>query len=536
MSLQAARGSLVFVAVPLLLLGAVATAMALYGTARYGTGISPDSLSYLSAAKNLLLGNGFKIYNQELYLSWPPLFPIILALTGSAGIDITYGARLINAVGFGSIVMLAGWLLLNTTRSKPLVFLALLSILFSSPLLSVSVMAWTETGYTVLSMAFFLVLLACLRSGSRVQLMLCAVVAALASLQRYVGITLVITGAAAVTFFSHGLSRRKRIIHLLSFSLVSITPLLLWLLRNYLISGTAAGFRYPAYYGLLKNISLTSGTLGVWLLPLFFSALLRHLVVIALAVLVIHTHLMPPISGAPQEHTIRQQWLSLITLYCIAYAVFVIAISSLKAFEPIGDRFLAPLYPLVMLLVFTAFDDWCQRPTRSRSKQQWITGITAGILSVWLIYPVSQTVSALSAWRKEGAGEDFFGRSYYGKRAWQESTLAAWLRTHPPGGTVYSNEPLALYTLTGIVARVSPLKHDAPEQFSSESPLAQESLLVWFNDQFEGQSRFMGKGDQVYPVSELRKFFDLEVLQSFADGVLYRFTINGNVGSEITLQ
>ena len=52
--------------------------------------------------------------------------------------------------------------------------------------------------------------------------------------------------------------------------------------------------------------------------------------------------------------------------------------------------------------------------------------------------------------------------------------------------------------------------------------MAPVTLLIWFEEQFEGKSRFLGTGDQCRPVSELREFFDLEELRSFTDGVLYR--------------
>ena len=524
-------------AAPLLLglLAMTAIALVLYGTGTYGVGISPDSVSYLSTAKNLLQGKGFVNYSEGYYLRWPPLFPLVLALAGLSGSDSTQGARLVNAASLGLIVFLSGQLLLKHIRSKLIAFLVTLSVLFSLPLLNASVMAWAEPLYILCSIISLRALSGCLKQDSLIPLLLCSAFASLACLQRYMGITLVITGIVSLSFFSRHPSRHTRITAIALFCLLSITPSLPWLVRNYLISGTFTGHMYPAYYGLLKNISLTGEVLGSWFLPALVPAPLRSLMtIIAITSLVIASRVLRS-RHKPHDHTKRYQALKPMLLYCGIYTAFLIMSCSLKAYGPIDDsRFLAPLYPFVMLLLFSMLDDVYHWIQAIFDRKRWVTIVMVGVLCAWLCYPIINSLSAIASWRVDGAGEEFYGKSYYGKRAWQESPLAAWVRTHPPGDAVYSNEPLALYALTGIAAQMSPLRNTSLAQLNNTWPVAQTSWLVWFNDRFEGKSRFFWKGNQAYPVSELRGFFDFEEVRSFPDGSIYGFKPSDTQGSELT--
>ena len=44
-------------------------------TSRYGAGLSPDSVGYISIARNLITGAGFTSYDGSPLIVQPPLFP-----------------------------------------------------------------------------------------------------------------------------------------------------------------------------------------------------------------------------------------------------------------------------------------------------------------------------------------------------------------------------------------------------------------------------------------------------------------------------
>ena len=53
---------------------------------RYGPALFPDSLSYLSAAQNLAAGEGLLTVRGFPFIDWPPLYPLLLAAAGWAGV------------------------------------------------------------------------------------------------------------------------------------------------------------------------------------------------------------------------------------------------------------------------------------------------------------------------------------------------------------------------------------------------------------------------------------------------------------------
>ena len=110
-------------------------------TTNYGIGISPDSISYISAAKSLLSGNGFVTYDGAPFTLFPPLFPGILALLGLAGIDILIGLRFLNSIIFGLIIFFSGRLFQANIQSRQLVILGTVTILVFPLILGVSVNA-----------------------------------------------------------------------------------------------------------------------------------------------------------------------------------------------------------------------------------------------------------------------------------------------------------------------------------------------------------------------------------------------------------
>jgi hypothetical protein len=56
----------------LLILSTLGVVLVLLCTSRYGVGILPDSVDYLAAAQNLVLGEGLRTYDGSPYVGRPP--------------------------------------------------------------------------------------------------------------------------------------------------------------------------------------------------------------------------------------------------------------------------------------------------------------------------------------------------------------------------------------------------------------------------------------------------------------------------------
>ena len=142
-----------------------------------------------------------------------------------------------------------------------------------------------------------------------------------------------------------------------------------------------------------------------------------------------------------------------------------------------------------------------------------------------MLYPLQRTVDTLSRWRDEGVGENFYGESYYGKKAWQESPLIRWLQHHPLSGEVYTNEPDALYMLTGVVAKFGPVRIDPLPSVEIGNKGGGEHFLVWFEDTLNGRKRFLHRRSWIDPLKSVAEKWLLEEVVAFPDGRVYQIGV-----------
>src|SRR6185436_14554193 len=98
----------------LMILGGIATA-------RYGAGVSSDSVKYMAVAQNILDGNGLYDHRGWPLLSWPPLYSIILAgLAWLTRMDVFILAWYLNILLLGVNLILSGVILQRVFVDKPL--------------------------------------------------------------------------------------------------------------------------------------------------------------------------------------------------------------------------------------------------------------------------------------------------------------------------------------------------------------------------------------------------------------------------------
>ena len=75
-----------------------------FATYPYRVGVSPDSVNYLSAAKNLVQGNGLVTnvirwnnrYESIPFIFWPPLYPVVIAGVHQLGLGLIDASWLLN--------------------------------------------------------------------------------------------------------------------------------------------------------------------------------------------------------------------------------------------------------------------------------------------------------------------------------------------------------------------------------------------------------------------------------------------------------
>jgi hypothetical protein len=252
----------------LFVLSAIALGLVLVATSKYGAGVSSDAARNLSTADSLLQGKGLVDMVGEPLILWPPLYPLVLAGLSLVTKWSTFqSAWYLNVLLYAVNVWLAGWLLYRIFTGRTwYAAIGALIILLSRSSLKIHANVASEPLFETLMLLFFLDASAYLGDGSPRALWAMCALAALASIQRYLGVVLI--GVAGMVVFSkehaRGIRRGLRAV------LVSALPLAGWIvLHNLPASGTLFGPRELGAMLPLENISLSLTKILWWFAPRF---------------------------------------------------------------------------------------------------------------------------------------------------------------------------------------------------------------------------------------------------------------------------
>jgi len=291
--------------------------------------VTPDSVHYLS--------NDFLPY-------WPPLYSGLLnTLSFITGIDTTLMAKLVNSVSYALIIIAFDDILKG--KKQWIRRWASLFLLFSLPFIVILGFVWSE-------MLFCLFVLLALKAFGEKNLRNAVIMTMLATLTRYAGIVLIPIGL--VVFWDS----KKAILYT-----SSAIPLVMWLTRNYLVSGTLTGQRNPSVTGMLENIFLSIMTIVSW-----FSGHTAVFIVLVGIILLLARF-------KPQ----RGDWLYL--CFAIIYTGFIILSSTITAYDPIDTRLLVPVYLSITVFCTSLLE---QLPIR-----EWLK---MSLAFLWLIAPLKVVV------------------------------------------------------------------------------------------------------------------------------------------------
>ena len=238
----------------------------------YGVALDPDGLVYIEVARNLLLGEVFVREQGGYYVQYPPLWPALIATVSFPGFDPYDVAGFVNAGAFGLAIVVSGSWLRGHIESRFLVAWACLAVV--APVFLVDIVVTTALSETVFILFIVLSLIwleRFLNQGTRSLLIWAAVWAGLACLTRFFGVTVVLT-AVLLLVLDRRVRPIERMKQIAMYSLVSTVPLLVWLLRGFLLTGAPAGGRVLDYgyrVTLPESAGLTLDGIGIWVfLPL----------------------------------------------------------------------------------------------------------------------------------------------------------------------------------------------------------------------------------------------------------------------------
>ena len=500
-----------------LMVGLALTGAALvYGsTYRHGAGLSADSADYVCAARQIMSGAGVvTMVGGEPLVSQPPLYPATMALVGwVVGQDPLLIARALNAALFGASICLGGTLALRLLSKRPwLALLGTAAIAFSPSLFDASVMALSESLFTVLTLVGLLFMARYLDDPTWASLLLLSLAVALACLTQYIGVVLIFWGLLAIAVLGPRIYREKAQ-QLVVFALCSALPLSVWLLRNLAVSGTLFGPRAASTLTFSQNMALAFGVLFRWYVPPGVD--LHRSVLLLMGGVVGFFAGLSWKDGRRWSHASVVR-LAPVALFVALYLGFLTMTSTATAYERIGPRLVSPVYVPLTLLLFVAVDT-ITSPRQAFGRPAIVKALVTAGAAVWLLYPLSVTLASAATVAESGRE--------YASVSWRTSDTIQELlrrRLELDPCAVYTNGPDVAYLLAGAEARMSPrrIPQDCNVPLSADDlkgtwPEETAACLIWF-DAIE--RAYLFTPDQLQEIAELTEIVRLK------DGTLYAVT------------
>ena len=412
-----------------------------------GLGLTDDAISYISAARALLSGQGFtRIWlatGLEPITHWPPLFSALMAGTSSILEIAPYrSARFINILVFGANAGIWGFFGWKMTSSRLAgIFLSIL-FLSNSTLLRLHAQALSEPLYLLISLLAFLIFSLYYEKENNKLLVLAGILTGLSYLTRYAALSLLATFIVAIFILRP--SWKKRFSSLVYFLAGALPVMLAWMLRNTLVGesatnraiewhpitventqrGLIAFFRFIAplreiSFPLLEKPlllaiipSLIAFVLLIWLLPRSLKYFLK-----------------------PKENTQPESLSFLTTLYIFIYmGSLLISLSFFDAATPLNDRILSPVY-LACLVILIFFIHWMAQQGKITARF-----IAFGIAIFFLGMAILAQIRTVKDLQESAQG--------FASWRWRESVVMAAIRDLPADIEIYTNQPPAVYFWT----------------------------------------------------------------------------------------
>jgi hypothetical protein len=445
----------------ILLAGVLGFALVLEAT-RHGADLTSDSIVYIDAAKNLLAGRGLSrlsgVEGIKPITHFPPLLPLVLAGLERLGIEALEAGRLLNAAAFGVTVAIAGAFVSSTSRNPWIPVLAALMVAVSPVLLELCSWIMTEPLYLMFGLGGLLCLVAFGRSRRKLWLILSAGFIASAALTRYAGVSLIVAGSVALLLDLRRESRRAALRKTLPlFLILCLAPVLVWSLRNLVLTGGVANRSLSWHPVTVSHIKRLLAVVWEWFLPFQFDYLALYVTMAAVLVgvgLVLRVLCARGVKTAATS-LMSMLWLSpsgLLILYVLAYSGLLAATLLLfDATTPVDQRILSPICLSLIVLGALAVE------SPSSSSAQGSRGMLIAALCGLAITSYGiRTARLIPVLRDEGLG--------FANRGWVDAGNVAEIRCLPRDTLVYTNNLEALEFFYGRGGYITPLPVDAVTQ------------------------------------------------------------------------
>ncbi|MEO8763273.1 MAG: hypothetical protein ABI416_03260 [Ginsengibacter sp.] len=467
-----------------------------------GIGLCPDGVMYSTAAENLRANGKLWDFTNSPLVEFPLFYPVFLSsIMFFTGLNPLAFAPLLNAFLFGTIIYLSGTIMDQFLQTSKWYKRALLSCIALSPcLLEVYSMMWSETLFILLVLLFMMAMHRYFQSYSRRVLIAGAIIASMAAVTRYAGITIVGFGAILL-LLDMNLTLRRKIGDIIIYSLISPLLLVINLTRNYAVTGIVTGNRVRSITTMGDNMHYAGSVFYDWL-PFFNghykgAGLLALLLIAALVFMCVKQLL---VEGRPVTYEYMAASFSLF------YLLFMVVIASISKFETLNSRFLSPVFIPLIWACSNGISSLFKR-AGGINKTWWVIGAV-----IFLSFQYGQLAADYETWD----GVKDAGIPGYTEDPWKYSATVQFIHKNPfffrDGYVIYSNAYDAVYFFTGMAGKFLPVTdfQQGVQNFLNE----RRCYVIWFND---------GDNDDLLGLGFLVNTKKMKLLKQFNDGAIYGF-------------
>lgn len=422
----------------------------------YATEVGPwaysDSAAYITTARNIAAGRGIVLQDpNNVYTLLPfhaPLYPIMLSLPITLGIDGLQASRWLNAILFGLTIFLAGWATFRFTRSFWIsIGAAGLLMLSYEPILAFS--GVMSEGLFIFWGFLSLVMVATAIHGTNHQnryMVIAGVAAGLAILSRYPGLAVLAAGFLAIVVLVKG-DLKVRLKKAMIFAIPAVILAALWLVPVYISTRTFGSRQIAETAGIADQIrhyfAAFMDVIGSWL-PFYYRG--NHIITpsqklfagIALLIILfmISARKIRKNNQRFNENGLLT-WGFVLFSFCFAYvgvhlATFITAVDK----PDVNGRLLLPIFIAGVLLaaVSAAFI------SRTIPKR-WIGGLVFAALAVTTVWYFHSKVEWFLFEMHH------YGQGFTSKR-WNENPIFENISSLDESMPLYSNDPALILFYT----------------------------------------------------------------------------------------
>ncbi|HCE44146.1 MAG TPA: hypothetical protein DET40_11405 [Lentisphaeria bacterium] len=471
---------------------AFVSSLILLASTPFGIGISPDSTTYIDAARNLINGNGLTVTldgNRPL-THFPPLYSFLLSMPGIAGVDPADTARYLNIILFGLNIFLFSLVSRQCFKNEPYAVIPVLVLfVFSESNLLVHSMAWTEPLFLCFTLSAFLFLSRFIETDKMKYLVLSGILVSFSMLARYAGAAVVLSGALIIFLFHEKASFRKRFFYIVIFGIACSFLETLWLCRNILSAGSATNREFIFHPPNSAHLNQLIRTLLSFFFPNEVIEPLKSLrfgpggklippIIALVAFSVVSLILFRSRHKLKNIFSNIPLLVKMLLIFSTVYFLFImIVITFFDAKTTLCFRLLHPV-TVSFIVIFPFFLLRTYRITDTKWGRMAIAVIAACFL---VSYPARGLMLGI------GTFNSGFG---YHSKEWSGSEIVKMIKSLPKDIPVYSNASDAIFFLTGKITLPIPEKYSQRRlsvRFSSDIGEMRDNLgrkngiLVYFN-------------------------------------------------------